>query len=69
MPRKTPQKPKEEMTFEQVASRYLKGDPKKLAEVIAADILALRDSVDKRLENARREIENGARPKQGRFRL
>ncbi len=40
-----------------------------LAETLAQDVLEQRQRVKKRIERTRQEIEDGARPKEGRFRL
>ena len=40
-----------------------------LAKTLASDVLSERKRAEERLEAARREIEDGARPKRGRFRL
>lgn len=53
----------------EAAERFAKTDPKELAQSIAADVLQARARIKKRVAAARREIEDGARPRKGRFRL
>jgi hypothetical protein len=41
----------------------------KLARAVASDVLEARERAEKRIKRARKEIEDGALPKKGRFRL
>ena len=44
-------------------------NPDELAETLIADVLQSRERVKKRIDRARKEIEDGALPRKGRFRL
>lgn len=49
--------------------RTLRTDLGKLAETVAEDVLKERERARKRIQDARQEIEDGARPRKGRFHL
>ncbi len=51
------------------AAKTRKKAAKKLAETIAADVVEGRERAEKHIAEARQEIEDGARPRKGRFRL
>ena len=55
--------------FDEVVARFLQTNPNELAEALAADAIKMREQVRRRVDAARKEIEDGARPKRGRFRL
>jgi hypothetical protein len=67
--RKRSQKPLTDMSVGQALARLMQTKPKELAESIASDVVKGRDRAKKRIQDARKEIEDGARPKKGRFRL
>ena len=58
-----------ESPFDEAVARFLQTDPNELAKSLAADAIKMREQVQRRIEAARKEIEDGARPKRGRFRL
>jgi hypothetical protein len=57
------------MPFKESLARFIRTDPKELAEKIAKDVLDGQKRVEKRIKETRQEIEDGARPRKGRFRL
>jgi hypothetical protein len=57
------------LDFNQVVARFMHADPKELAEALAADFARSHAEAKANIEKARREIENGARSRKGRFRL
>jgi hypothetical protein len=57
------------MPFNEALAQFIQTEPKGLAEKIAEDVLNGRKRVEKRIKAARKEIEDGARPRKGRFRL
>ena len=69
MTEKKKRRPIEEIPFGEAVERFLQTKPDELAEALAQDVLKGRERAKKRIANARREIEDGARPKKGRFRL
>ncbi|MGB8365412.1 MAG: hypothetical protein ACLQUZ_01405 [Rhizomicrobium sp.] len=58
-----------ETEFDEVVARLLQTDPEELAASIAEQIEKQRAAAEKQILDARKEIQNGARPRQGRFRL
>jgi hypothetical protein len=58
-----------ESEFDEALARLLQTDPAELAASVAADTIKMREQVQRRVAAARKEIEDGARPKRGRFRL
>jgi hypothetical protein len=58
-----------DMPFDEALARFIQTNPDELAEEVASDVLKGRQRAKKRIADARREIEDGARPKKGRFRL
>jgi hypothetical protein len=66
--RKKP-KPLGGMPFGEAVERFLRTKPDELAESLAADVLQTRERAKKRIQDARKEIADGARPRKGRFRL
>lgn len=67
--RKKPPRELEDIPFGEAVERFLQTKPGELAETLAADVLQARERATKRIQDARREIEDGARPRKGRFRL
>lgn len=58
-----------DLSFEEAVARLLQTKPDELREATAADILQREAKVRKRIKATRQEIEDGARPRKGRFRL
>ena len=58
-----------ETEFDEVVARLLQTDPEELAASIAEQIEKQRAAAEKQILDARKEIQNGARPRQGQFRL
>lgn len=58
-----------DMSFGEALERFAQTKPGELAETLAADVLQGRERAKKQIERARQEIEDGARPRKGRFRL
>lgn len=69
----TKQKPKRQAEIEsdldETLARLLRTDPEELAATMAAEVAKQREDANRRISDARREIEDGARPRKGRFRL
>jgi hypothetical protein len=59
----------EDIPFGEAVKRLLQTKPGELAETLAADVLQARERAKKRIQDARREIEDGARARKKRFRL
>ena len=57
------------MPFDEAVARFANPIPAELAETLASDVLKGRERATKRIEKARQEIKDGARPQKGRFRL
>jgi predicted lipid-binding transport protein (Tim44 family) len=57
------------LDFNQIIARFIHADPKEVAEALASDVMQSHERARADIEKAKREIENGARPKKGRFRL
>jgi hypothetical protein len=55
--------------FGEALARFIRTDPKQAAEAIAGEVLQERDEAKRRIEEARKELNDGARPRKGRFRL
>lgn len=58
-----------DLGFGEALARFIGTDPKELQAPTPGDILREREKIRKRIESTEREIEDGARPKRGRFRL
>lgn len=58
-----------DMPFGEALKRLIRTDPKELAEATAAEVLLIRERANKHLQAVRKELEDGARPRKGRFRL
>lgn len=67
--RKRSHKPLTGMSMEEAFARFVQTKPEELAESISADVLKGRERAKKHIQDVRKEIEDGARPKKGRFRL
>ncbi len=57
------------MPFDEALARFVATKPSELAESLAGDVLEKRERAKKRIKEARKEIEDGALPRKGRFRL
>ena len=57
------------LDFNQIVARFLRAGPKELADALAADFVQSHEKAKANIEKARREIEDGARPRKGRFRI
>ena len=55
--------------LDETLARLLQTDPEELAAAVAAEVAKQREDAYRRISDARREIEDGARPRKGRFRL
>jgi hypothetical protein len=58
-----------EMPFAEALERCAQTKPEELVETLAADVLKGRARATQRIQRARQEIEDGALPRNGRFRL
>jgi hypothetical protein len=58
-----------EMPFDEAIARFAQTVPAELAETLASDVLKSRERAKQRIAKARQEIEDGALPRKGRFRL
>ena len=58
-----------ESEFDETLARLLQTNPEELAASMAALVTRQQASARKRIADARKEIEDGARPRKGRFRL
>lgn len=58
-----------ESEFDEVVARLLQTNPRELAASVAAEASRRQEEVRQRVVAARKEIEDGARPRKGRFRL
>ena len=58
-----------EMRFTEALARFARVKPEELAETHAVDVLQARSRAKKQIASARQEIEDGARPRKGRFSL
>jgi hypothetical protein len=58
-----------DMGFDEALKRFVQTNPSELIESLAGGVLESQERIKKRIEGARQEIEDGARPKKGRFRL
>ena len=58
-----------DMTFGEALARFIGTDPRELVEAVTGDILKKRQDAEQRIKQARRELEDGARPRKGKFRL
>ena len=56
-------------SLEQALAHFMKTDPKKVVQAVAGEILKQREDVKRRISEVRKELEDGARPKNGRVRL
>jgi len=59
----------EDIPFDEALERLIQTSPDELADVIADGVTKDIKTAKKRIDKARKEIEDGARPKKGRFRL
>jgi hypothetical protein len=57
------------MAFNEALTRLLNTKPEELAESFAADVSKTRERAKRKIQEIKREIDDGARPKKGRFRL
>jgi hypothetical protein len=57
------------MKFNEAWARFIQTDPREVVEAIAGQILKQRKDAEQRIEQVRKELEDGARPRKGRFRL
>ena len=57
------------LDFKQIAARFIPADPKAVADALAADFMQSHEKAKANIEKARREIDDGARPRKGRFRI
>jgi hypothetical protein len=58
-----------DMDFGEALARFAQTDPKEVIEAIAGGILKQRADAEQRIEKVRKELEDGSRPRKGRFRL
>ena len=58
-----------DMAFEEALARFSRTDPKEIADAFVAEIMQKRQDAEKRINEVTKELEDGARPKKGRFRL
>jgi hypothetical protein len=61
--------PNLDIDFDEALKRFIQADPGEVAEAIAGGILKKHKEAQKRIERVRKELEDGARPRKGRFRL
>lgn len=57
------------MSFGEALGRFARTNPKEIVEAAVAEALQEQQAVDKRITVARKELDDGARPRKGRFRL
>ena len=57
------------LNFNQIVARFIRADSKELADALAADFVQSLEKAKENIEKSRREIEDGARPRKGRFRI
>jgi hypothetical protein len=55
--------------FKETLARFIRVDPKEVINAVTSDLLKQREDARRRIEAVRRELEDGARPRRGRFRL
>jgi hypothetical protein len=58
-----------DMSFEDAMARFMTVDPRNVAVSIAAELARQREDAKRRLDDTRKELEDGARARAGRFRL
>jgi hypothetical protein len=58
-----------DMSSKDALARFAPMDRKEVAEELTADLLQKREAAEKRIATVRKELEDGARPRRGRFRL
>jgi len=58
-----------DMSFDEALARLIQTKPEELAEEAVSNVLKDRERAKKRIADARKEIQDGARPRKGRFRL
>ena len=58
-----------DLSFEEAVTRFIRTDRAKFAKALASEVLRSREAAKQRIEHARKELEDGARSRQGRFRL
>jgi hypothetical protein len=61
--------PSPDMSFSEALERLSKTKPGEIAEIITRDIVKAMKRTEKRIEEAREEINRGARTRRKRFRL
>jgi hypothetical protein len=57
------------MEFDDALKRYIENDPGEIAGAIAGGILRQREDANRHIERVKKELQDGARPRKGRFRL
>lgn len=57
------------LDFNHMITRLIQADPKKLSQALATDVIKAQEKAKANIEQAKREIADGARPRKGRFRL
>jgi hypothetical protein len=55
--------------FGEALARLIQAKPNEMAKALANDIIQQRERLRQRIQDAQREIEDGARPRKGRFRI
>ena len=65
---RTPGEPPD-LSFEEAIGRVMQADQQGLARAVADEVLRVRMEARQRIERARKEVEDGARARAGRFRL
>ena len=58
-----------DMSFEEALERFAQTAPADIVITTVAEVLQEQQAAGKRITNARRELDDGARPRKGRFRL
>ena len=58
-----------DMTLGEALARFIGTNPKEVVAAVAGTILKQREDAEQRIKQVRRELEDGARPRKGRFRL
>ncbi len=57
------------LEFGEALARLVQTDPKEILEATVSEVLQRRKTADKHLADAKKELQDGARPRKGRFRL
>lgn len=58
-----------DLSFGDALGRFIQTKPEELQESLSADMVQKEAEIRKRIKATRQEIEDGARPRKGRFRL